>query len=755
MRELIWIGPRESDINKLTLFSKSITLFGESPKYSYSKAKSIRINHNFHDARADEFILEHLCNEIHLNPDIGLMFYNPNHAYTFTPEVVSHSLCLNKQPFLHALNDKIKTRAWIAAYCECIPAIIMEASTCSNAMLRDVFPNTKSYILQKNRSSGGYGTFINSRLKNFDCLKFFNPKDKIVISPYFEQSISINMHLIIYKQEVTLFQPSLQLSTIDANNRLIYRGADYSAYAELDKKHKNQIIETAMVIGKQLQRFGYLGVLGIDFLITNGSLYFIEINPRFQASSSLLNYALLNQGYPSLQEQNLNAFIYDIPPKTIPSILCKYSNFCYIRSDGSFSSYVFECCNSIESVIIDNDGHDSSKGDENSYSFRINFPFSISGITPETKICINDNIFSGITHTELSTNNQYQLRTKIQLLNQGIRISQAAFEYIRQYGKPRSAVFDAIDIIIFDKIRVNCPYQSKLTEVSPYSIDYQERVGLHLTYYKNFVSKVMIDLTDPLSEQKTLAGTNYSSIATLATDRVRINHESVCYFKKNNQSCMFCNLPYNNQSYDLMEIYEVIDDYLNKCFFNHFLIGGGSGNIKEESERIKKITRYIKSKCNKRVYVMCLPTDNVSLIHEYYNCGIDEIAFNIEIFDRSIASKIMPGKGLIPLQQYYQALHYATSLWGKSGNVRSLIIAGLEPHDSIVNGVEKLCSLGVQPIISAFRPLTKTKMAELAAPSSQYLEQLYYELSAICKKYNLELGPDCPACQNNTISFSY
>lgn len=151
---------------------------------------------------------------------------------------------------------------------------------------------------------------------------------------------------------------------------------------------------------------------------------------------------------------------------------------------------------------------------------------------------------------------------------------------------------------------------------------------------------------------------------------------------------------------------------------------------------------------------MTLPPKDNSVLEQYYSAGVDEVAFNIEIFDRSIAAKIMPRKGAIALETYKNALLYSVKLWGKTGNVRSLLVYGLEKDATFFAGIEWLASNGVQPIISPFRPLRGTMLSNIVPPSTENLIKTYHKASSICNKYDLNLGPDCVYCQNNTLSFS-
>lgn len=132
----------------------------------------------------------------------------------------------------------------------------------------------------------------------------------------------------------------------------------------------------------------------------------------------------------------------------------------------------------------------------------------------------------------------------------------------------------------------------------------------------------------------------------------------------------------------------------------------------KEIQNIVAIAQHIRKQSSKPIYAMCLPPKNVSVLYDYKNAGINEIGFNIEFFDREIAKKLMPGKGAIPLSQYENAFIEAVKIWNSKGNVRSMMVLGLESLDSFYSGVEWLCTLGVMPIISIFRPMRNMYMKD-------------------------------------------
>ena len=54
---------------------------------------------------------------------------------------------------------------------------------------------------------------------------------------------------------------------------------------------------------------GYRGILGIDFILKNDIVYFMEINPRFQSSSFLISKSLYKKYNIDIAQLHYNALI--------------------------------------------------------------------------------------------------------------------------------------------------------------------------------------------------------------------------------------------------------------------------------------------------------------------------------------------------------------------------------------------------------------------------------------------------------------
>lgn len=706
MKNLYWVGPRESDINDIDqLFKGSVTIFGSgvNQNISYSKV-SKRINHNNDNASCDKFFKDTLLNIIANNPLAKFLFYNQEHAYRYGPDVLAHSVGINDKSLLDILNDKSRCRYMLSDIVDVIPYITMNKSGCSYSNFIHLMPYSE-FVLQKTVSSGGDGTYhITSHSDIPDIISLEDAGDYI-LSPYLKDGISTNIHLIISAKDVILFPSSIQI-VCEQQEQLLYYGADYVCFQFLPLQIKEKIEETSLKIGRFIQKKGYKGILGIDYMINGDRVYFMELNPRFQASTELLNKSLYLQKQITMQELHLSAFA-DQPVSIPEELSVYYSNFVY-TSENVSKIHLQKVLKSQDIFEIQLDGYYSDaplEKERNIYLCRCVFDQNICTVS-NGKTILHPNIYIENIKPYLTTKSEFlKEHVKFSLLNHGVTLTIDATNYVQRLGIMKQAVFDAIDITIFAKIKVNVPISCKFNSFSPFTIDIKGK-HLVLLFEASEITDVTIDLVpDSLIGMKTSSGIPFEAIANLATDRIRINPAPICIYKKEGTGCHFCNLPEHNYQYNLADIKEVIDYCINNVEFRHFLIGGGTYSLNGGWDIIIKIAQYIKSKCSKDIYLMCVPPENVSVLEVLRNAGITEVAFNIEIFDRQLASQIMPAKGSIPYERYVKALRYAVTLWGNTGCVRSLLIYGLDTKENFVNGIEFLCSIGVEPIISIFRPL--------------------------------------------------
>ena len=328
MKDLVWVGIRESEIKYSNFINDSISIFGNDSNSLQNQIKK-RINHNNekHYTLIDDFYNKEVIKQIKKTPNIKFMYYSQIYSYYSMKELglLDHIICLNNQDLIEFVNSKFKIKEYLKDYIPILNYIYINGKDYNFEKLKQKYGNNK-YVIQTEEGSGGFSTIILNE-NNKDDIKLDN-NCTYMVTKYCENNIPVNIHILISQNDITLLPPSIQNIELSFN-RLMYKGSDFIAYKEIvNTRMDSKLKEYAFTIGQLLQEKGYRGVLGIDSIIYDNEVYFMEINPRFQNSSTILNKALQENNLPSLQELHYNCFF----DKSI-----KLKSF-----DVNYSSYINE-----------------------------------------------------------------------------------------------------------------------------------------------------------------------------------------------------------------------------------------------------------------------------------------------------------------------------------------------------------------------------------------------------------------------------
>lgn len=313
MEELnIYIGNYESDIyfDKKKYF-KTITNYGSNTdnNISFCSKYKKRINIRNHTKEKTEFILNNVTNLTNQYENISFDFYNQSVAHKILANIPNDVKVnnINEVELLKILNNKFYTKQWLSNVIPIIPSIFLHKTECDFSNISNYFKSDK-FIIQNNGSSGGNGTFIMDKFNEKEVLSDLLNNALYSISPYIEDSISININILISEKSIHCFPASIQLMKQN-NNKLLYVGNDFkNLLLNINSTDIDHIYKQSNKIAAILQKTNYRGILGIDFLVAKNKVYFLEINPRFQGSSFLISKVLNDTHSISLHELNNNCF---------------------------------------------------------------------------------------------------------------------------------------------------------------------------------------------------------------------------------------------------------------------------------------------------------------------------------------------------------------------------------------------------------------------------------------------------------------
>lgn len=350
----VWIGKRESDVTTTSYFDYSITYYGSNKNKNFSFSRLYRSKNEYDDEFA--FFVIHCLNEIircNRNTKLDVQVYTTSIAKKILkkePNFKSYFTTQNPYSIINWMNNKIYTRLWLNSIVHIPPYEILSLSDCRLSDLQKSYYPYKEFILQKDISSGGDGTFILNEQNQSHLLEIF-PNIPYMVSPYIKESMSCSCHMVIGANTIILFQPSVQTISND-DRKMIYYGTNYNLAQSALANRLEEIYSYNYKIAQKIQKIGYRGICGTDFLITDDDLLFLEINPRFQGSSFLINYYLNKNTLPDLFELNYAAFHND-------ELLATYkSNIESMKINAScIYNYEQDLHDTDDNEIIFNDGY--------------------------------------------------------------------------------------------------------------------------------------------------------------------------------------------------------------------------------------------------------------------------------------------------------------------------------------------------------------------------------------------------------------
>ncbi|MBN2406092.1 MAG: ATP-grasp domain-containing protein [Elusimicrobia bacterium] len=171
----------------------------------------------------------------------------------------------------------------------------------------------EKFVVKYPVSSSGKKTHLVENGETFGLLKSLYPGEPVIIEKHLE-GFSLNINAVI-EENMLISDPSLQVvgSSALADGRFAFCGNDFSSAAYLDNNIISEIKTQTFTVMKWMRNWGFKGLMGMDFIVSAGRVYPVEINPRFQNSTSLLTLLELGKNIIPLEYSHLTAFNRELP----------------------------------------------------------------------------------------------------------------------------------------------------------------------------------------------------------------------------------------------------------------------------------------------------------------------------------------------------------------------------------------------------------------------------------------------------------
>ena len=361
-----------------------------------------------------------------------------------------------------------------------------------------------------------------------------------------------------------------------------------------------------------------------------------------------------------------------------------------------------------------------------------------------------------MTYTEL----------KIRLMQQGAKFSPAARQAMCRSKFGQISFMDyattgGVVLVLDERTYANVPVRFQNT---PFLLD---RIGVRfvLSYNGAELPHAIRIIPAPkyaLDALRLDDGTPIRELVMTHADRVRISPIHGCSYH-----CSFCTC--NISTYreipleQLDAAYRVaLADPYNQP--RHALISGGTPREAEESYAwLNRVyhhfpTTYPEMEFDVMLSPRCMKpethtvegyTNFLRYLHD--DCGVKTLSVNLELHNDDYRHRFIPEKAAVGVDNYLSFIRQAVNIFGPM-TIRSSLIAGLEPMEDTLQGVQALADCGCLPVLSAFIPAPGTDGATYPAPTPEYLLELVERSNQIAQSSSLPLGPLCRPCTHNSIT---
>ena len=166
------------------------------------------------------------------------------------------------------------------------------------------------------------------------------------------------------------------------------------------------------------------------------------------------------------------------------------------------------------------------------------------------------------------------------------------------------------------------------------------------------------------------------------------------------------------------------------------LSGGVHDDLEQNENYYSRIARLIHNKHpTTMISLETTPPLTADGLQKYKESGISSLIMNLEIADEVVRRRICPGKSTISLERYFEAYEEGVNVFGR-WNVASVLLWGIEgvSKEQVINCVERMCSIGVYPVIMPFQPLKGSALQQARPTDANEFLKISQEVGSIIAK---------------------
>ncbi|HSK09355.1 MAG TPA: radical SAM protein [Vicinamibacterales bacterium] len=343
---------------------------------------------------------------------------------------------------------------------------------------------------------------------------------------------------------------------------------------------------------------------------------------------------------------------------------------------------------------------------------------------------------------------------EIDLFCNGIRVpGDVRLDGSRSISRTRAGLGSGLELTIptgsalKPRIWVNVPVEERFARTSPYVLAGSPEQGYRVRDDRDG-SSYRVDLPGEPAwySRSTSRGIPMNRIGVLQGTYLGIYVNMVCTFWNYSPSlnCRFCTTGQNVGEHEIVDksVADVVEvaraaKAESGVTFVHLNAGfQGTRGVQFAEPYI----RALKEEVGVMVGAQLAPEKDFSHYDRLIALGVDHVSFCLEFVDPEWFARICPGKERVLGQQlFFDSIQYCAARMPR-GAVSGEIIAGVEPIDKTLEGIDWIASQGAFPTVCIFRPTVGADMEDWPSPRYEDMRRVMAHMYDACRRHWIPIG---------------
>jgi radical SAM protein (TIGR04043 family) len=316
-----------------------------------------------------------------------------------------------------------------------------------------------------------------------------------------------------------------------------------------------------------------------------------------------------------------------------------------------------------------------------------------------------------------------------ELQSVGVRVEDTGLEGRRGGAGPSDAA-----MIWVEGIAVTFPFASEYVSRSPFVLR-PESEGWGLYREQERIGTATLPARPRFYDLTTADGIPYWKIALLHLDSLASTVIQTCSYWDTPDQCRFCGIQLSLAAGHTVAVKRP-EQLAEVALAAKELDGAVDVTLTTGSTRardrgalyVARCARAIKDATGLPVQAQFEPPEDLSVLDQVKELGVDSVGIHIETFDPQVFAHVAPAKARTGVEGYFRAWERAVEVFGR-GQVSTYVILGMgEDFELTVEGCRRAVDLGVYPFIVPLRPVPGSLMEDLLPPPPAYVESMYRQV---------------------------